>query len=141
MHSCDLMNQAQHISHVMKKQTPLQVANNQLILNTSTNIVRWLTFQACSLKDHNERSNSTNRGNFLELIKLLAFYNEHVSSVVLVNTLQNASYTSNSIQKEILQILANKIRSAICEEIGESNFALLLMKQEMNLRRNKWLLS
>ena len=28
MHSRDLMNQAQHISHVMKKQTSLQVANN-----------------------------------------------------------------------------------------------------------------
>ena len=28
MHSRDLMNQVQHISHIMKKQTSLQVANN-----------------------------------------------------------------------------------------------------------------
>ena len=39
---------------------------------------------------------------------------------------QNASYTSNSIQKEILQILANKIRSVIREEIGESKFCIIV---------------
>ena len=82
MHSRDLMNQAQHISHVMKKQTSLQVANNRLILKTSINVVRWLTFQACSLRFHNERPDSTNQGNFLELIKLLASYNKHLSFVV-----------------------------------------------------------
>ena len=87
MHSRDLMNQSQYISHVMKKQTSLQVANNRLILKTSINVVRWLTFQTCSLRDHNERPNSTNRGNFLKLIKLLASYNEHMSSVVLDNAL------------------------------------------------------
>ena len=116
MHSRDLMNQAQHISHVMKKQTSLQVANNRLILKTSINIVRWLKFQACSLKGHNELPDSTNRGNFLELIKWLASYNEYVSFVVLDNAFQNASYTSNNIQNKILQILANKIRSVIREQ-------------------------
>ena len=126
MHSRDLMNQAQHILHVMEKQTSLQVANNRLILKTSINDVRWLTFQACSLRGHNERSDSTNRGNFLELIKLLASYNKHVSSIVLDNAPQNASYTSNSIQNEILQILANKIRSVIREEIGESKFCIIV---------------
>ena len=94
----------------------MQVANNRLILKTSINAVRWLAFQACSLKDHNERSDSTNQDNFLELMKLLASYNEHVSSIVLDNTSQNPSYTSNSIQKKILQILANKIRSVIREQ-------------------------
>ena len=97
-----------------------------MILNTSINAVRWLTFQACSLRGHNERSDSTNRGNFLELIKLLASYIEHVSSVVLNNALQNASYTLNSIQKEILQILANKIRIVIREKIGESKFCIIV---------------
>ena len=104
----------------------MQVANNRLILKTSINTVRWLTFQACSLRGHNERSNSTNRGNFLELIKLLAFYNEHVSSVVLDNAHQNASYTSNSIQKKILRILVNKIRSAIHKQIGELKFCIIV---------------
>ena len=60
MYSRDLMNQAQHILHVMEKQTSLQVANNRLILHTSINVVRLLTFQACSLRGHNERSDSTN---------------------------------------------------------------------------------
>ena len=49
-----------------------------------------------------------------------------MSSVFLDNTLQNASYTSHSIQKEILQILANKIRSVIREEIGRLKFYIIV---------------
>ena len=49
-----------------------------------------------------------------------------MSSVVLDNAHQNASYTLNSIQKEILQILTNKIRSIIREEIGESKFCIIV---------------
>ena len=61
-----------------------------------------------------------------------------MSSIVLDNALQNASYTSNSIQNEILQILANKIRSVIRGEIGESKFCIIVdeardesMKEQM----------
>ena len=49
-----------------------------------------------------------------------------MSSVVLDNAPQNTSYTSNSIQNKILQILANKIRSAIREEIGKSKFCIIV---------------
>ncbi|XP_052478049.1 uncharacterized protein LOC128033834 [Gossypium raimondii] len=126
MQSRDLINQAQHILHVIEKQTSQEVANNRLILKTSIDVVRWLTFQTCSLRGHNERTSSTNRGNFLELIKLLAFYNERVASVVLDNAPQNASYTSHSVQKEILHIFAKKIRCFICEEIGELKFCIIV---------------
>ncbi|KAB2037331.1 hypothetical protein ES319_D03G067500v1 [Gossypium barbadense] len=126
MQSRDLINQAQHILHIIEKQTSQEVANNRLILKTSIDVVRWLTFQACSLRGHNERTSSTNRGNFLELIKLLAFYNERVASVVLDNAPQNASYTSHSVQKEILHIFAKKIRCFICEEIGELKFCIIV---------------
>jgi hypothetical protein len=51
-----------------------------------------------------------NQGNFIEMIKILASYNEKVATVVL---------------KKILETL---------------NFALLLMKHEMSLKENKWLL-
>ncbi|KAG4154561.1 hypothetical protein ERO13_D03G074501v2, partial [Gossypium hirsutum] len=126
MQSRDLINQAQHILHIIEKQISQEVANNRLILKTSIDVVRWLTFQACSLRGHNEHASSTNRGNFLELIKLLAFYNERVASVVLDNAPQNASYTSHSVQKEILHIFAKKIRCFICEEIGELKFCIIV---------------
>ncbi|KAH7681774.1 Zinc finger TTF-type protein, partial [Dioscorea alata] len=127
MQSCDLMNQAQHFPHVMEK----------LILKTSIDAVRWLTFQACSLRGHNERSDSTNRGNFLELIKLLASYNERVTSVILGNAPQNASYTLHSVQKEILHVFASKIRCTICEEIGDSKFCIIFYEARDESKREQ----
>ena len=57
---------------------------------------------------------------------LLASYNEHVSSIVLDNATQNASYKSPRIQKEILQIFAKKIRDVIRKEIGDAKFCIIV---------------
>jgi hypothetical protein len=47
-----------------------------------------------------------NRRNFLELVKLLAFYNKDVDVVVLENAPGNAKYTSPEVQIELLSIYA-----------------------------------
>ena len=67
---------------------------------------RWLTFQGCPFRGHDESPDSLNRGNFLEMVKLLASYNTEVNEVVLENAPKNAKYTSPDVQKEILSILA-----------------------------------
>jgi hypothetical protein len=57
---------------------------------------------------------------------LIAAYNDKVSSVVLENAPKNAKYTSPQIQKEILKIIASKVRRAIRKEIGDGKFCLLI---------------
>ena len=37
-----------------------------------------------------------------------------------------------------MHILASNVRNAICEEIGDQNFAFLLMKPGMSQRESKW---
>jgi hypothetical protein len=61
-------------------------------------------------RGHDESSDSKNQNNCIELIKLLATYNDKVVEFVLKNAPQNAKYTSPKIQKEILHILASKYR-------------------------------
>ncbi|GAV77726.1 DUF4371 domain-containing protein, partial [Cephalotus follicularis] len=41
-----------------------------ILIKTTIDVVRWLTFQGCALRGHDERFESRNRGNFIELIKL-----------------------------------------------------------------------
>ncbi|KAL7596353.1 hypothetical protein Lser_V15G28107 [Lactuca serriola] len=89
-------------------------------------IVRWLTFQACALRGHDESPNSKNRGNFLQLLKLLASYNDEVANVILENAPYNSKYTSGDIQKEILSIIANKVRKHIRSEVGDSYFCVMV---------------
>jgi hypothetical protein len=45
-----------------------------------------------------------NLSNFLEMMELLASYNEQVGALILGNAPQNAKYTSHQIQKEILHM-------------------------------------
>ncbi|KAF5450063.1 hypothetical protein F2P56_030442, partial [Juglans regia] len=122
----DLMNQSRHIDKLVEKQVSQDMENNQLQLKTSIESVRWLTFQACAFRGHDESSDSKNQGNFIELIKLLASYNDQVNEVVLENAPQNAKYTSPKIQREILHIFANKVRNVIREKIGNAKFCILV---------------
>ncbi|KDO47536.1 hypothetical protein CISIN_1g048773mg [Citrus sinensis] len=82
--------------------------------------------QACAFRGHDESVNSLNRGNFIELIKLLATMNEEINKVVLENAPKNAQYIAPNIQKELLSILGNKVRYKIREEIGDAKFCILV---------------
>ena len=70
---------------------------NRLCLKTSIDAIRWLAFQTCAFRGHDESSKSQNRGNFLEMVELLASYNEEVIKVVLENAPYNFKYTSHHI--------------------------------------------
>jgi len=85
-----------------------------------------LTFQGCPYRGHDESPDSLNRGNFLEMVKLLASYNTEVNEVVLENAPKNAKYTSPDVQKKILSILARKVQKSIREEIGNGKFCIMV---------------
>ena len=81
--STDLMNQSQHIERVVEKYNSQEIANNRLRVKATIEVVRWLAFQGCAFRGHDESSSSINRGNFLELLELLASNNEKVGELVL----------------------------------------------------------
>ncbi|PNX89445.1 repressor of the inhibitor of the protein kinase-like protein [Trifolium pratense] len=122
----DFKNHSCHIENVLSKLTEQQILSNRLRLKTTIDAVRWLTFQACPFRGHDESLTSRNRGNFLEMIKILADYNKDVKEVVLENAPKNAKYTSPDIQKDILRVIAMKVQKEIREEIGNSKFCLLV---------------
>ncbi|XP_020411638.1 uncharacterized protein LOC18793132 [Prunus persica] len=125
--SClDLMNQSQHIQKVVENYSSQQIADNRLRLKATIEVVRWLAFQGCAFRGHDEKKNSINRGNFLQMLEILAAYNEKVAGVILDKAPKNASYTSPQIQNEILHVFSTKVKKAICEEIGESNFCIIV---------------
>lgn len=122
----DLKNQLCHIENVIEKQTTQQIMDNRLRLKASIESIKWLTFQACALRGHDERPNSRNQGNFLELIKFIASFNKDVNDVVLENAPQNAKYTSPDIQKDILRAFATNVQQAIRDEIGMAKYCLIV---------------
>nr|GMC74099.1 zinc finger MYM-type protein 1-like [Ipomoea batatas] len=88
----DLMNQQSHIAHHIEKFTSQEVVENRLRLRTSIEATRWLALQGCSFR----------------------------VTKVLDKAPRNATYTSPTTQKQILQVLATKVKSAIRDEIGDA---------------------
>ena len=105
----NLKNYSRHIDKLIEKQTSKELENNRLRFKTSIECARWLAFQACAFRGHDESLDSKNRGNIIELIKFISTFNDKVTTVVLKNAPGNAKYTSPTIQKEILHILASNV--------------------------------
>ncbi|XP_042753304.2 uncharacterized protein LOC111915266 [Lactuca sativa] len=133
----NLMNQEAHIENIIMKQNEEQILKNRLRLKASIDTVRWLTFQACALRGHDESPNSKNRGNFLQLLKLLASYNDEVANVILEKAPYNSKYTYGEIQKEILSIIANKVRKHIRSEVGDSYFCVMVDESRDESKKEK----
>ena len=98
---------------------------NRLRLKATVDIVHWLTFQTCAFRGHDESKKSKNQGNFLELLKLLESYNDELALAIL-NVACHSKYTSGKIQKEILHIIARKVRKHIRSEVGNSYFCVMV---------------
>lgn len=113
-----LLNNRNHIDNIMEVADNQEKERNCLGLKTSIEAAKWLTLQSCSFRGHDETPQSKNRGNFLEILNLLAEFNPEIASVILENAPQNAKYTSPDIQKVILGIFSMKVRMHIREEIG-----------------------
>jgi hypothetical protein len=111
---------------VIDKQTSKEKLKNRFRLKTSINCVRYLTSQGCAFRGHDEGLKSKNCDNFLELIKLMSAYHENVAKVVLENAIGNAKYTLHHVQKDILHVLAKRVRDAIHEEIDNSKFCIIV---------------
>ncbi|XP_059650464.1 uncharacterized protein LOC132296270 [Cornus florida] len=117
---------AQHIDKMLNAQSREEVLKNRMWLKATIEIVRFLALQGIGFRGHDESSSSLNRGNFIEVLKCKAEGNDELSSVILDNAPQNAQYIAPSIQKEVLHILANRVRKMICDEIAGGKYCILV---------------
>ncbi|CAN0900384.1 Zinc finger MYM-type protein 1 [Linum grandiflorum] len=88
--------------------------------------MKRLALQGSAFRGHDESESSLNRGNLIEWLELLTEWREDVKAVVLQNAPGNAKYIAPSIQKEILEIMANRVRRKIREEVGDACFSILV---------------
>ncbi|XP_075669668.1 uncharacterized protein LOC142639360 [Castanea sativa] len=123
----DLMNQFEHIDRVMGNFTSEQIANNQVRLKASIDVVQHLALQAIGFRGRDESSTSTNRGNFLTTLDLMVDYNNNVVEI-MAKAPKNATYTSSQIEKEILHVISTRVKKEIREEIGDAKFCILVDK-------------
>jgi hypothetical protein len=67
----DLLSRPQHIDQLIQRHRSEEIEKNRLRLGASVGCIRWLTFQACAYRGHDESATSNNRGNFIELLRFI----------------------------------------------------------------------
>lgn len=122
----DLMRPGQSIAHALYKQTDVTKNQYRVRLNTSVEAARYLLNQGLPFRGHDETDDSSNKGNFLELVKHTAKQNEVVNKVVLKNAPGNNQMVSPPIQKDIVHCFSEEVVNSIIQEIDHGVFALMV---------------
>ncbi|KAH9791737.1 TTF-type domain-containing protein [Citrus sinensis] len=117
--SCqDLMKQEQHIQTMYSRHSNQTRSEYRARLQASIDCVRFLLRQGLAFRGHDESEESSNRGNFLELLKFLADHNEDIKAVTLENAPSFLKVTCPDTQKDIVSACAIETTNAIIREMG-----------------------
>ncbi|CAN6268617.1 unnamed protein product [Urochloa humidicola] len=94
-------------------------------LTYSIKCMKFLLRQGLAARGHDESAKSLNKGNYLELLSMLAENFEEVGKVVLKNAPKNCKLTAPEIQRQIANCCAKETTKLIIEDIGDEYFAIL----------------
>jgi hypothetical protein len=95
-------------------------------LNASVDCIYFLQQQRLAFRGHDESKESSNQGNFRELLRFLAKHNEEIDKIILKNAPENHQMTALDIQKEIANAAANQTLDVILKDLRDSSFAILI---------------
>ncbi|KAL7221026.1 hypothetical protein ACSBR1_023058 [Camellia fascicularis] len=90
--------------------------------------IRLLLRQGIPLHGHDEFEDSSNQGNFLELLMLLSDQNENLEAVLSKDVPEHLKLTAPSIQKDVVNAIAVETANAIVRELGDGMFSIVFDK-------------
>lgn len=117
-------------SHTTIDDTSIQLMNTEKqkwknLLYRLLDISLFLAKQNIAFRGHDEGPDSLNKGNFLELVKLLSKYDVVLKEHMLYLEQQNSSqvtYLSPDIQNEFISVLANHVKYQLISEIKSAKY-------------------
>uniref|UniRef100_A0A1X7VAA5 DUF4371 domain-containing protein n=1 Tax=Amphimedon queenslandica TaxID=400682 RepID=A0A1X7VAA5_AMPQE len=93
--------------------------------------------QEIALRGHREVA-SKNKGNFLTILGLVGKHDSIVASR-LSDGPRNASYTSHSIQNELLHLLAKNVQKVICDQVKNAGYYSIIVDECRDLAKREQL--
>lgn len=114
-----------------------QVLENRKYIKTVAEVLLLTATQNIAQRGHREGEEADNRGNFLEILEMIAKHDPVVDKKM--KGAQNAKYTSSGIQNEILDCLANMVREEIIQEVKESAVFSVIADETKDLKKKEQL--
>lgn len=125
---------ATKITNVLDNRRLQNIEHNRDMLRHIINVIVYLTKQGMPLRGHDESVDSRNRGNFLELIEVVAKYEPELKEHLKKH--QKTSYISPSSQNELITVIGHEcIRSKLVSEISSSKFFSLICDEASSHRQ------
>ena len=90
-----------------------QIAQNRHYIKTLAEIVLLCSHQEIALRGHREGEKSMNKGNYLEILNLIALH-DPVINERLVN---GPKYTSPDIQNALVHVMGGMVQESICSSV------------------------
>ena len=118
---------ARNYSRLQKQQE-----TNREILYRIIDVILLLVKTGHPLRGHRENSESHNRGLFLEITHLLAKYDE-ILKVHFEDGPRNATYTSMTIQNDLISAIYQNMISLLKEELSEISCFSVMMDEASDL--------
>ena len=106
-------------------------------IKTVAEVLLLMATQNIAQRGHRETEGADNRGNFLEILEMIAKHDPVVQKKMKGK--QNAKYTSSVIQNEILECLANMVRDEIIREVKESEVFSVIADETKDLKKKEQL--
>ena len=145
---------------LQQERTREEVSSNREILERIVNIILYLGLQGMALRGHKEKlcDDSQNSGNFLELLKLLALYDQRTKNHLEQSkrTQQNTgmktqgrpavrgrgaklTFLSNRSQNKIIDVISKAIKEKLCDDIRNCMAWSLIADTTPDVSRNEQL--
>ena len=114
------------------------IANNRHYVKTISEILLFCSRQEIAIRGHREDKSSMNRGNFLELLDLVAKHDTVIQHKI-TNIPHNATYTSPQIQNDLLHIMASIVQSRISTDVRKAGIYSILADETKDFSKREQL--
>ena len=102
-----------------------QICKNWHCIKTLAEIVLLCSHQKIALRGHHEGEESMNRGNYLEILNLVA-HHDPVINERLMNGPKYAKYTSPEIQNSLIHIMGVMVQESMCSSVRKAGVFSIL---------------
>ncbi len=113
-----------------------QVKSNRHYIKTIAEVLLLCARQDIGLRGHRESVESLNRGNFIEILMLVAKHNDLVEHHINNNP-RNAMYTSPDIQNDLLNVMGNIVRKKIASAVQNATYFSILADETKDLSKQE----
>ena len=113
-----------------------QIKKNPHYIMSIIEVLLLCSKQEITFRGHDESDTSLNKGNFKEILNLVASH-DLVVEERLSHGPQNAKYTSPTIQNNNLSIIATLVRRRVCASIQKSGFYSIMVDETKDLSKQE----